>query len=234
MSGMSQLALNLEKKLIYSADKFLLHSGVFPVLQELKVFATIKKYAASFVYGESRVGKTHFAVYLQELFSKDGKKVIIVDATDFKQFASFHLTKAYLNADLIILDDIDLYFFENEDDGSGLFVNFVEQQRKKGSKIIMLSGTNVSALPVDSHVLSRVNEASNLELKHPESGELSELLSMIAMQRGYKLSEKHKAYILKRMERSTQAFEYLLLRLDELILKEGKRVGISVLKRASE
>lgn len=231
---MSQLSLNLEKKLIYSADKFFLHSGVVPVVQELRVFASIKKYAASFIYGESRVGKTHFAVYLQELFRKDGKKLVVVDAVDFKEFASFHLTKAYLDADLIILDDIDLYFFENEDDGSGLFVNFVEQQRKKGSKIIMLSGTYIIDLPVDSHVLSRINEAINLELNHPESIELSELLSMIAMQRGYKLSDKHKAYILKRMERSTQAFEYLLLRLDELILKEGKRVGISVLKKASE
>lgn len=231
---MNQLALNLEKSLIYTPEKFFLHSGVLEVFNEVIEGFRLNKFQSSFVFGPSRIGKTHLSLAIQNKAEKEGKKAVFINSEEFPEWAKFHLTKSALNADVIIIDDIDLYFFDSADKGSGLFVNFIEQQRKKKSKVILMSGTKISELSIDNHISSRLNEANQLNLKHPDFDELGKLLDLLALQRGYKLNERHKAYILKRMERSTQAFEYLLLRLDELILEENQRVGISLLKRAVE
>jgi chromosomal replication initiation ATPase DnaA len=231
---MNQIPLALNTQVVYEPDKYFLHSGVKEVWDNLKALLDQKKYRSSFIYGQQRSGKTHLALSLAAYCESLSYKTEYIAGEEFGERANFGLSRSSFKANVFLIDDIDLYLQTVEPGGSGLFVNFIESQRKKGAFVIFFSGTRIENLPCDQHITSRLNEGRGFEIAQPDEAELPLLLDYLARQRGFKLKEQHKAYVMRRLERSVSAFEYLLTRLEEILKSDDSKVGYGLLKQAVE
>lgn len=223
-----QLGLNLVERLAYSADKFLVHSGVLDALEQSSSGYKLQRFILGFIVAEARAGKSHLAVKIANDYSAHDFIVHAVEGPEFTKFLQSPMITSDRRS-LVIVDDSDHYFSNLDKLRSGEFVNFIESQRTQRGVIIFLSRKHYLSFNLDEHVSSRLRSGLALQIADPEAGELAEILELMARQRGLALTPHKIKYLVQRLGRDIASVESYLDRIIEMAKLEGKPIKFSLL-----
>lgn len=227
-----QLLLQIKQKLPYSATNFFIHSGVADCISYSRSLVASSSFDLIYVHGAERAGKTHLSIYLSEEIMKAGGHPEIVEGDRFEDWCQRCPTKACFQSDVYVIDDADQYLLRLSAGDSGTFVAMVEHLRMSNAALILLSATEIPALPCDEHVMSRLLGGSHFELCSPAASEMNEIIKKVALQRGIHLSEKKLSYIYKRVGRDIPAIERCMDRVAHLSNTLGLPVRFELLSDA--
>jgi chromosomal replication initiation ATPase DnaA len=95
-------------------------------------------------------------------------------------------------------------------------VNFVENLRFRGAKLILLSGVDIEELGCDAHVRSRLLPGGGHSLGPPAPEDMGVLVRLLAKQRGLLLSDRQVGYLSSRLRRDCGFVEEYLERVAHL------------------
>lgn len=207
---MRQLPLQLSVKLLYSPANFYVHAGVRELIEELQARVATCSYSMSWVVGPKRSGKSHLAIKLMEEIYKLGLLPRVLTGQEFDDNLSvLASSKSYV----YLVDDAESYFSKIARGDSGPFVAFAERCRSGGAHLVMLSSSQLSELPCDEHVMSRIVAGSGFSIGAPDENEVEELVFAMAKQRGLNLTEVKRQYVTKRIRRDVASIDEFLERL---------------------
>ncbi|RIL07917.1 MAG: hypothetical protein DCC75_09625 [Proteobacteria bacterium] len=224
---MNQIPLSISSKLPYLPEQFILHAGVRQLVAECEALLSGPGFRISYVIGGERSGKTHLAVKLLDYLNSHGRLGQELSNTPGGLRAGSELRQE----SALIMDDAHLYFSSLGNAGSGEFVDLVEECRVRAIPIVLLSSLELSELPVDDHIRSRLVPGSGLRIGNPQADDLDQLLSAMAKQRGLHLPESKLKFLLKRLPRSISSLEECLENINYVTLASGQPPKFSVLAR---
>lgn len=227
-----QMAFRLGARLAYRPDNFVLHSGVQEVVRiSLEKLGT-PGFFSLFVRGDKRSGKTHLSVFLSGILAKNQVYPALVEGAHFSAVMNEFVDGAEFAGSPVIVDDAELYFKQVVPGISGQFVSFMEKMKVAGRSVLFISGSDLKEFPCDEHVLSRLKAASIHQMVAPAAEEMELLLRNMAEQRGIRLTERKRQFLMKRLARSPNEIESYFERLEELLVSGARAVGFEVLEDA--
>jgi DnaA family protein len=218
-----QLSLELEQPLRYSSASFLLHSGVSEVVRSVNTLLALQSMPLLYIQGEPQSGKTHVGVYLagRHVESVQGRGAVdgppgggarMVAAPDFVTWFSEVLPQEPIGfGELVVIDDADLLLQRHsavagsEVDVAGSFVDLCERVARAKGVLLLLGSVPLDAWNVLPQIASRLKAGLSFVIGDPQESELDGLLDAIAKQRGLKLSETKRQFIMRRVPRSLGA-----------------------------
>lgn len=207
---MQQIPLQLSVNLLYSPANFYVHAGVRGLVEELQARVVTCAYSFSWVVGSRRSGKSHLAIKLMDDMGKLGLLPRVLTGREFEEnIAGLTASQSYV----YLIDDADSYFLNVSPGNSGPFVAFAERCKSGGAHLIMLSSAQLSELPCDEHILSRLIGGSGFEVGVPDEAEVEELVFAMAKQRGLNLTDVKRQYVTRRIRREVSAIDEFLERL---------------------
>ena len=197
---MEQISLNIVKRLPYSPEGFILHSGVREDFERCRKLISANKSAFVFYFGLPEYGKSHLAIKLEALLSEDGIPVLAASGEEFENL---------LNADrislsdgaVIVVDDAHLVLSKFNAGDSGKFVKFAEALRSRNISLVLMSAVAFSEFRFDEHIASRLKAGSGFHIEAPSQEELPLLIKQMSLQRGQKLTPRKIEYIATRVSR---------------------------------
>lgn len=194
-----QLTLKLSSLLRFSSDSFILHAGVASIVTAVERLASKRRFGMLYIDGERASGKTHLGVYLAGRMQELGRSVRFVSADDLGEWFLEDLPKNPLQqGEVILIDDADLFVSRQGD--SRVLGDLIERLQSHKGLLIMLGTVPLSKLAEGNRKSrSPLDAALSLSVAQPEEELADSLLAAIARQRGLKLAESKRAYILKRI-----------------------------------
>ena len=194
-----QLTLKLSSLLRFSSDSFLVHAGVAPIVTAVERLASKRRFSMLYIDGERGSGKTHLGVYLAGRMQELGRSVRFVSADELGEWFLEDLPKTPLQqGEVILIDDTDLFVSRQGD--SRVLGDLIEQLQSHKGLLIMLGTVPLLKLAEGNRKnRSPLDAALSLSVAAPEEELADSLLAAIARQRGLKLTESKRAYILKRI-----------------------------------
>lgn len=197
-----QLMLNVRPRLAYSSENFVVHAGVKSVIDCTLAHLGQARGHCLFVHGQPRSGKTHLTLRLAEEIARKGAFPRLFEPEEFSELLSAGAQQDLHSDDVLIVDDVQQYFANIVPGESGPFVNLIEGLRARGATIVLLSELEISALPCDAHVLSRLRSGTGLVMGAPAEEDLPALIGSLARQRGIALRRSHVDFLVKRVAKS--------------------------------
>jgi len=231
---MEQVALNIIPRLPYSSQNFVLHEGVEPIVNALAKNFKTEGFSISLVIGLPRSGKTHLVVYLTEKLSKQGLFPNIIEGNDLPEF-SYKLDSLESHKNIsepIFIDNIHEYLLSVTPGESGQFVSFVEWCRRNQVKLLLTSSVDLSQLPCDDHVMSRLRAAVDYTIGVPSDQDLPLIIEAFSRQRGVKLSKRYIDFLIRRLGRDLLSLEKYIDRLLHLSQVMGRSIKSRLLADA--
>jgi chromosomal replication initiation ATPase DnaA len=242
-----QLQLSIRPRLVYTAENFLPHAGLLPVIDAVRQHCTGSARLSPLLYveGLARSGKTHLAIYLaaqSSLAAQDplaGQAAMlccyprILEGTRFSEWLADPTHVASLREDdMLIVDNADQYLACLRPGDSGALVHCIEQARVSGALLVFLSALSIDEFQLDGHATSRLSAGAGLKLAPPTEQDIPQLINLMARQRGIALSEKKLGYIARRVGREVATIELYLNKLEQLSRILGSSVDLELLKDA--
>lgn len=96
----------------------------------------------------------------------------------------------------------------------------------------MLSGASIESFPCDEHIKSRLTPGMGFSIGAPSEDELSELLQLMARQRGINLSDRKVDFLSRRIGRDIASMEEYLEKVSHLSGILGKSIKFPLLSDA--
>jgi chromosomal replication initiation ATPase DnaA len=229
---MEQISLNIIPKLQYSLANFVLHSGVKDAFLSLQGLSLSDSFAAAFIYGPERSGKTHLSMALTEWLATQGQSAQVLSGLDIPAYCYEIDSTATLKPQVLIVDDSQSYFVSVEAGGSGQFVSIFEWAKRSNIKLVILSSAEHSEFPCDNHIMSRIRSAAQLTISAPAEDDVSQVIAILAKQRGFKLQPRSLEFIRRRLGRDIASLERYLDRLMHLAHVLGRSIKSGLINDA--
>ena len=226
---MEQLNLAMLPQLAYNPEHFLLHAGVRSVFEDCMALVARSSYAAAYVVGTPRAGKTHLTIALVSELSRRGYSPRLVDGKALHAFIAEEATTKFRSDEVLVVDDAHQYMGTLKPGASGPFVDLIERLRGAHSHVILISSLKRDSFECDAHVLSRLAEATALSIAEPDENSVPELLYRMARQRGIQLTERKVEFVERRIPRTLAAIEDYLEKVVHLSAVLGQKVSLTLL-----
>ena len=219
MSSDNQLLINFDfKKDYYNQDFYVTksNSDAFNLINNWPrwIKRTIN------LYGEKYSGKTHLSKIFQEKTS-----CISVESENF----SNETLSKFKTKQAIIIEDYSQNISEKL---LYSLINTVEQE----NKYLLIT----SALPINrfkfklQDLVSRINNSLYIELQKPDDELIYALIVKNFSDRQISIDKKIIDYIIKRINRSYKDIFMFIYNVDQLSLKRGKPISLSIIKKILE
>jgi chromosomal replication initiation ATPase DnaA len=228
---MSQIPLRLRQVIAYTPENFLMHSGVSRLMNILLENIYQPEFCSFYLFGRERSGKSHFAIMLASVLMENGFYPKIFSGVGLKDALKETSASDLTYKDVFIIDDADKYFNLTTPGNSGGFVAFFEACRNSGAKIVMLSLLQSDCFNVDDHILSRLKTSQHFNIENPNDSEFSDVLSVLARQRGLSLSTRHVEFLHKRIGHSLSAMEDFLEKLAYLKSNSSEKISLEMISK---
>lgn len=229
---MNQLPLDIQERIPYEPNQFIMHGGVASIYDELLALMNRNEFRIAFVHGDSRTGKTHLSLKLADDLIGRGRVPHLYEADAQGSFLTRPNIATLGHQDVFLIDNAELYLNTLLPGNSGAMVRFIEELRVASAAVIFFSSTPLSDLSADEHVLSRFIPGQGFTIRDPWPQDMPELLEAMARQRGRSLTERKITFLEKRLPRSFAAMEHYLERLGYLSRLSGKPATLSILGKA--
>lgn len=230
---MSQLSLPMTGRRVYEPARFLVHSGLRAFERQCRTELVQPRFVILYGVFGPRSGRSHFGVYLADWFHSTGGSVHCYEGAQFVEASRTQFDSLSLQNDsLLVVDRAEECLTDIPVGGSGPFVAAVEELRRKGVSVLMLSDRPITEFACDEHVLSRLKPALGEPIGGPADDEIVPLIQIMAAQRGFRFSERKCSYLAKRLGRSITDIDGYLERLDLLARSRGVSVGLGMLGEA--
>lgn len=227
---MKQLPLNIMERLAYSPDNFVAHAGVRSSYEECLGLFGRGSFAISFFHGGPRQGKTHLSIKLGDALTKRGLYPRIVEGHELAEWLSSRPSSQAFQADeVIVVDDADGYLLRIGPGASGPFVAMVEQLRVSRAGLVLLSSKQISELPCDEHVISRLLPGEGFRIGVPSDDDMLDLIRSMGLQRGLSLTERQISFLARRLRRDVDSIEQCLGNVNYLSQVLGKSIKFPLL-----
>ncbi|NMC63840.1 MAG: hypothetical protein GYA55_11815 [SAR324 cluster bacterium] len=230
---MNQIPLPLGRKIAYSPDNFVLHSGIKALVDRTLNEIVQDRFSIVYIKGGRRSGKTHLSLYLALAASTKGLYPILLEGAFLEnEMKHLDLKGGVDSSYLVLIDDIENYFLQPSYSDSGAFVHFVEYLRVRKASLVIFSSRCIDELPVDEHVRSRLLPGGANEIREPARTEMLELLHVMAQQRGILLKQRKREFLLKRMRTEIPAIEQFLESVLEFSSGDARSLHYKLLRAA--
>jgi len=227
----SQLTLTFGETLAYSSETFVAHSGVREVAETLLTLAAEGRFALVYIYGAVGSGKTHLSVYCAGLLQSLGCVVDVVPASESQQWVLNRASVGRIReGSVLCVDDAAEWLSLSHAEGS--FTAAADLLTQAKGLLILMSRESVPELKVSQQIRSRLVAGVQLEVGPPEERDLDLILRAMSRQRGLRLTEPKRRFILARVERTVPALSRYMSRLCDLGQQAPSSTSFEVLTEA--
>ena len=219
MNSDKQLLINFDFKKDYSNQDFYVTKSNSDAYNLINNWPRWIKRTVN-LYGEKYSGKTHLSKIFQEKTSCISVKS--------EEFSNDTLTK-FKTKQAIIIEDYSQNISEN------LFyslINAVEQE----NKYLLIT----SLIPINrfkfklNDLISRINNTLYIELQKPDDELIFALIVKNFSDRQISIDKKIIDYIIRRINRSYKDIFMFIYNVDQMSLKRGKPINLSIIKKILE
>lgn len=225
---MTQLPLTITPRLSYDGERFVLHSGVSELVATAESALLADPFAAFYISGSARSGKSHLLLHLTEKLSRSKKRGVFLEGEEALAYCTQRQQSGEnFGADEVVLIDN----FDHLVSGltnSGAVVELVELLRVSRTSLAVCSAIPLESLGTDAHVNSRF-KAGQLTISQPAREDLPQILRELARQRGIKLNQRTISFIEKRIACDLATIEQYLERVELLASRLGKPIDYTLL-----
>ncbi len=227
--------MHLANRLSYSSKNFYVHEGVSECLSGAITALTGKDFSLCFITGSPRFGKTHLSIKISDILVEKKFLPRLIEGDDFREWLSNQAPRmTFTHLDRIIIDDADKYLKGINRGYSGPLVNLIETLRSVGAGVVFLSRTDISELPCDEHIKSRLIPGGGYKLLVPGESDTETLTRLMAEQRGIMLKERKLEFIVRRLRKDIPSIENYFERVGHLSQVLGQRIRFTLLGDAVE
>lgn len=201
-----QLLLNLIQPIRYSAENYVLHSGIAEVAANVLVPVCRKSFSIAYVQGDRWSGKTHFGAYLTGELHGRGLPARFLEGSEVASWFATDLQTAPLRVtETIIIDDADHFLRAISKSGqTDIFIDLMESLRSLKGSLVLLGTFGAEELGCGAELVGRMRAGLHVRIGPPAEGELGQVLDVICQQRGLKLSAMKRNYVLRRVKGEIQ------------------------------
>ncbi len=178
-----------------------------------------------FIYGPSKVGKTHLLSSIAKQWENQGKKVFYVNGSTFTNHVVMAIRNnlmplfrnTYRNIDALIVENI--HIFSNRVATQEEFFHTFNALHAQGKCLLISANQPPSSLSLEPRLISRFEWGLSLGLTPPSTEEFLPILEKKSKSLGFFLEEEVKFFLIKHF---SSGFSSLLTALDALILRTPK------------
>jgi chromosomal replication initiation ATPase DnaA len=212
----SQLTLTFGETVSYSSETFIAHEGSREIADTLITLAAEKRFALVYIQGAPKTGKTHLSVYCAGLLRSLEASVDVVSGEQASRWYvdRFSGSRAIPSGQSLIIDDADRWIGNPTAEGG--FTAMADAISQSKGVLVLLGSVAADKLEVSAQIKSRLKAGVQLELGSCEDWALDAILKAMCAQRGLKLSDAKRRFVLARVERSIPALSSFLERLQAL------------------
>ena len=228
----SQLSLRFSHALRYSSDSFVVHQGVQQIVDTVTLLARESRFSTVYVSGAEFSGKTHLGVYITAALRALSTRARFLGAQEVSPWFTEELSRNPLaGGECIVIDDADL-FIERHGEG-GIISDLTDRIRQANGMLVMLGGKPVPDLIASGQVKSRLEAGILLFISQPTERDLDRLLVSIARQRGVRLTQSKRSFILRRVARTLPGLVAYVNRLGDIGRDASLSTSFGVLSEAA-
>lgn len=227
-----QLALQFSHALRYSSDSFLVHQGVQGVVDTVMLLARESRSSMVYVSGGESSGKTHLGVYLTAALRACDVRARFLAAEEASAWLNGESERHALEfGECVVIDDADLFIARHGE--SGIISDLTERVRQVHGLLVMLGGRSIPELKASGQVKSRLEAGIVLFIDAPAENDLDKLLASIARQRGVRLTQSKRSFILRRVARTLPSLVEYVNRLGDVGRQAYLSTSFGVLSEAA-
>lgn len=199
------------------------------LLAQLRQLAVTDDGVASYLWGQSGVGRTHLAEATVRRALESGRQACLLPAAELLE-----LEPAVLDGmdafDLLVIDDLQLLRGRKEWE-LALF-HLYNRSRDAGGSLLFCASAPPAALGIQlADLLSRLSAGPVFRVQPLDEAGLREMLMRRAARRGLQLGEELASYLVTRGRRDPSALLALLDRLDNEALIQRRRLTVPFVKQ---
>ena len=219
MNSDNQLLINFDFKKDYSNQDFYVTKSNSDAYNLINNWPKWIKRTVN-LYGEKYSGKTHLSKIFQEKTSCISIKS--------EEFSNDTLTK-FKTKQAIIIEDYSQNISENL---LYSLINAVEQENKY---LLITSLISINRFKFKlNDLISRINNTLYIELQKPDDELIYALIVKNFSDRQISIDKKIIDYIIRRINRSYKDIFMFIYNVDQMSLKRGKPVNLSIIKKILE
>ena len=219
MNSDNQLLINLDFKKDYSNQDFYVTKSNSDAYNLINNWPKWIKRTVN-LYGEKYSGKTHLSKIFQEKTSCISIKS--------EEFSNDTLTK-FKTKQAIIIEDYSQNISENL---LYSLINAVEQENKY---LLITSLISINRFKFKlNDLISRINNTLYIELQKPDDELIYALIVKNFSDRQISIDKKIIDYIIRRINRSYKDIFMFIYNVDQMSLKRGKPINLSIIKKILE
>jgi len=227
----TQLTLTFGETLAYSSETFVAHSGVREISETLVTLAAERRFALVYIHGLTNSGKTHLSVYCAGLLQSLGRAVDVVAPDAAKDwFIRSQLRKRSKPNSSLFIDDAERWIANPDSEGG--FTAVADAVLQAQGLLVLLSAVPASELHASVQIRSRLAAGVQLQIGSPEERDLDLILQAMSAQRGLKLTESKRRFILSRVTRTVPALADYMTRLYKTGQQSSSSTSFEVLASA--
>jgi chromosomal replication initiation ATPase DnaA len=227
----SQLTLTFGETLAYSSETFVAHAGVREVAETLLTLSAEGRFALLHVHGLPGAGKTHLSVYCAGLLQSLGCSVEVVPASEAQEWIRTRTSSSHIKQGSVLCVD-DAGDWLSQPHAEGGFTAAADLLTQAKGLLVLISSVPVADLKVSQQIKSRLVAGVQLQMGPPEEGDLDLILRAMSKQRGLKLTEPKRRFILARVPRTVPALSRYMTRLFDLGQRAPSSTSFEVLSEA--
>lgn len=227
----SQLTLTFGETLAYSSETFVAHTGVREIAETLVTLAAEGRFALVYIHGLPSSGKTHLSVYCAGLLQSLARSVEVLSPAAVHEWVARGASpkRAHSGSSLFI-DDAEQWIAQPAAEGGFTAVADAVLQAK--GLLVLLSSVPATSVTAPAQVKSRLAAGVQLEVGVPEEEDLDEILRAMSAQRGLRLTEAKRRFVLARVPRTVPALTQYMTRLYEVGQRASSSTSFEVLAQA--
>lgn len=216
----------------YSSETFVAHSGSRQVADTLITLAAERRFALVYIQGAPKTGKTHLSVYCAGLLRSLEASVDVVSGERASQWYAdrFSGSQAIKTGQSLIVDDAERWIGNPRAEGG--FTAMADAILQSKGVLVLLGSVAADKLDVSAQIKSRLKAGVHLEMGSCEDSALDSILKAMCAQRGLKLTEAKRRFVLARVERSIPAIAKFIERLQALGLSASASTSFDLLAAA--
>jgi chromosomal replication initiation ATPase DnaA len=229
----SQLTLTFGETLAYSSETFVAHIGVREITETLITLAAEQRFALVYINGSPASGKTHLSVYCAGLLQSLGRSVEFLSEANANPWLldAAARTRARKGG-VFIVDDAERWI--SQPAAEGVFTAVADYVLQEKGLLVLLSSLSANAVNAPIQIRSRLAAGVQLMINEPEERDLDAILRAMSAQRGLKLTEVKRRFILARVPRTVPALTRYLTKLKEVGQMAPSSTSFEVLAQALE
>jgi chromosomal replication initiation ATPase DnaA len=227
----SQLTLTFGETLAYSSETFVAHAGVQEVAETLVTLAAERRFALVYIHGLPSTGKTHLSVYCAGLLQSLARSVEVLSPAAAHEWAvKGSARKRAEPGSSVFIDDAEQWIVQPASEGGFTAVADAVLQAK--GLLVLLSSHPATSVKAAAQVRSRLAAGVQLQIGVPEEPDLDGILRAMSAQRGLRLTEPKRRFILARVPRTVPALTQYMTRLYEVGQRASSSTSFEVLAQA--